>query len=277
MASRLRLPSRPRGPRDEARMTLIEHLDELRSRIIKVGVAFFAVAIVAWFFRPQIFDFLLAPAPSLQGQLNFTSPTEALIADVKLTLYTAFLFTIPVLLYQAWAFVAPAVGEVGRAFTYILIALASSLFLAGVAFGYYIVLPIGVDFLLEWGGDRYNPLIISERYLAFVTRFLLAFGIVFEFPAATYVGARLELVDAPFLRRYRRHAIVINTVLAAALTPGQDPFSMILMAIPMIVMYEISIVIARYVNPTTEVTAHELVRDDENEAEEPETEEPDIG
>src|SRR3712207_1054213 len=130
-------------------MTLIEHLDEFRARIIKVGIAFLAVALVAWFFRPQIFDFLLAPAPSLQGQLNFTSPTEALIADVKLTLYTAFLFTIPILLYQAWAFVAPAVGEMGRAFTYILIALASSLFLAGVAFGYFVVLPIGVDFRSE--------------------------------------------------------------------------------------------------------------------------------
>src|ERR687895_2723130 len=169
MAGRLRLPSRPRGPRDEARMTLIEHLGELRSRIIKIGVAFFAVAVVAWFFRPQIFDFLLAPAPSLEGQLNFTSPTEALIADVKLTLYTAFLFTIPVLLYQAWAFVAPAVGEMGRAFTYVLITLASALFLAGVAFGYFVVLPIGIDFHLGWGSDRYEQIIISERYLAFVT------------------------------------------------------------------------------------------------------------
>jgi sec-independent protein translocase protein TatC len=264
MAGRLRLPPRPRGPRDEARMTLIEHLDEFRSRIIKVGVAFFVVAIVAWFFRAQIFEFLLAPAPSLKGQLNFTAPTEPLITDVKLTLYTAFLFTIPVLLYQAWAFVAPAVGEVGRAFTYILIALASSLFLAGVAFGYFVVLPIGIDFLLGWGGDRYEQIIISERYLAFVTRFLLAFGIVFEFPAATYVGARLELIDAPFLKRYRRHAIVINTILAAALTPGQDPFSMILMAVPMVLMYELSIIIARYVNPVSEVAVHEpTTRDDE--------------
>src|SRR5918992_1742062 len=262
MASRLRLPSRPRGPRDEARMTLIEHLGELRTRIIKVGVAFLVAAVVAWFFRAQIFEFLLAPAPSLGGKLNFTAPTEALITDVKLALYTAFLFTIPVLLYQAWAFVAPAVGEMGRAFTYILIALASSLFLAGVASGSFVALPIGVDFLLEWGGDRYNPLIISERYLAFVTRFLLAFGIVFEFPAATYVGARLELVDAPFLKRYRRHAIVINTVLAAALTPGQDPFSMILMAIPMILMYELSIVIARYVNPIPEGAGDEAAEDE---------------
>ena len=93
--------------------------------------------------------------------------------------------------------------------------------------------------------------------MAFVTRFLLAFGIVFEFPAATYVGAKLELVDAPILKKYRKHAIVANTVLAAALTPGQDPFSMVLMALPMIVMYEVSIVIARYVNPVSEVAIHE--------------------
>lgn len=246
-------------------MTLIEHLGELRSRIIKVGVAFLAVAVVAWFFRPEIFNFLLAPAPSLKGELNVTAPTEALITDVKLTLYTAFLFTIPVLLYQAWAFVAPAVGDMGRTFTYILIALASSLFLAGVAFGYFVVLPLGIDFLLGWGGDRYEQIIVSDKYLAFVTRFLLAFGIVFEFPAATYVGAKLELVDAPFLRRYRRHAIVINFILAAALTPGQDPLSMILMALPMVLMYELSIIIARYVNPVSEVRVHELGSEEDEE------------
>jgi sec-independent protein translocase protein TatC len=248
-------------------MTLIEHLGELRSRIIKVGVAFLAVAVVAWFFRPEIFDFLLAPAPSLKGELNVTAPTEALITDVKLTLYTAFLFTIPVLLYQMWAFIAPAVGDVGRAFTYVLITLASSLFLAGVAFGYFVVLPLGIDFLLGWGGDRYEQIIVSDKYLAFVTRFLLAFGIVFEFPAATYVGAKLELVDAPLLKRYRRHAIVANFILAAALTPGQDPLSMILMAVPMVVMYELSIIIARYVNPVSEVTVHELGTDEDDELE----------
>jgi sec-independent protein translocase protein TatC len=246
-------------------MTLIEHLDEFRSRIIRVAIAFFVVAFVAWFFREQIFEFLLAPAPSLDGQLNVTAVTEQLITDLKLTLYVAFLLTIPVLLYQAWAFVAPAVGDMGRAFTYILITLASSLFLAGVAFGYFVVLPIGIDFLLSWDPDRYETIITSNSYLSFVTRFLLAFGIVFELPAATYVGARLELVDAPFLRNYRRHAVVINAILAAALTPGQDPFSMILMAVPMVVMYEVSILIARYVNPVSEVSAREIVREADGE------------
>ena len=272
MAGRLRSPSRPReprGPRDDARMTLIEHLGELRSRIIKIGVAFFAVAVVAWFFVDEIFNILLEPAgDALNGKLNFTSVTEALFSDVKLALYTAFLFTIPVLLYQGWAFVAPAVGELGRAFTYILITLASSLFLAGVAFGYFVVLPIGTNFLLNWDPDRYEAIITSGNYLSFVTRFLLAFGIVFEFPAATYVGAKLELVDAPFLRRYRRHAIVINTILAAALTPGQDPFSMVLMAVPMVLMYELSIVIARYVNPVPVGTGDEIEDGEDEEYEE---------
>jgi sec-independent protein translocase protein TatC len=253
------------------RMTLIEHLDELRSRIIKVGIAFFGVAIVAWFFRERIFEWLLAPAGgALQGKLNVTGVTEQLFTDMKLALYAGFLLTIPVLLYQVWAFVAPAVGDMGRAFTYTIISMASALFIAGVAFGYFIVLPVGTQFLLGWDTERFDPIITAQSYLPFVTRFLLAFGIVFELPAATYVAAKLELVDAPLLKRYRKHAIIINTVLAAALTPGQDPYSMILMAVPMIAMYEISILIARYVNPTTEVTAHELVRDDE-------AEEPDIG
>ena len=255
-------------------MTLIEHLGELRSRIIKVAIAFFLASIVAFIFVDWIFEFMLAPAPQLKGKLFVTGVTEPLITDIKLALFTALLVTIPIILYQVWAFVAPAVGDMGRAFTYILITMASSLFLAGVVFGYYVVLPIGLKFLFAYGGERYSEIISGEKYLPFVTRFLLAFGIVFEFPAATYVGAKLELVDAPLLKKYRKHAIVINTVLAAALTPGQDPFSMILMAVPMIVMYEVSIIIARYVNPTTEVAAHELARnseeDDEGEGSEPE-------
>ena len=273
MAGRLRLPSRPRGPRDEARMTLIEHLGELRSRIIKVGVAFFVAAVVAWFFRVRIFGWLLAPAgDALSGKLSVTSVTEQLFTDMKLALYVGFLLTIPVLLYQAWAFVAPAVGDLGRVFTYTIITLASALFLAGVAFGYFIVLPIGTQFLLNWAPDRYNTIITSQFYLQFTTRFLLAFGIVFELPAATYVAAKLELVDAPFLKRYRRHAIVLNFIVAAALTPGQDPYSMVLMAAPMVVMYELSIIIARYVNPVSEVTVRELGSEEEEDEEHEEVE-----
>lgn len=239
-------------------MSLIEHLGELRSRIIKVAIVFFVAAIVAWFFRAQIFDIILAPAgDALGNKLYATSVAEALLNDIKLTLYTAFLVTIPILLYQIWAFIAPAVGDVGRVFTYILIGMASALFLAGVAFGYFVVLPVSLNLLLNWGDGRYENITTSAYYLSFNSRFLLAFGIVFELPAATYVAAKLELVDAKLLRHYRRHAIVANTVLAAVLTPTPDIFTMLLMAVPMLLMYELSILIARYVNPTPEVAVHE--------------------
>jgi sec-independent protein translocase protein TatC len=244
MSGRLRLPTRPR---DEARMTLIEHLEELRSRIFRVGIAFIVVAVVAGFFVDDIFYWLLEP--SGLSDLNFMGPAQALLTDIKLVLFSAFLLTLPILFYQAWMFVAPAVGEMGRVTTYIVVTLSSALFLVGVAFGYYVVLPIGLQFLLGYAPDRYNEVITADFYLPFVTRFLLAFGIVFELPAAAYVGAKLGLVTAPLLRRYRRHALVVNAILAAALTPGQDPFSMILMAVPMVLMYEASILIARYVNP----------------------------
>lgn len=272
MASRLRSPARVR---DEARMTLIEHLGELRSRIIKIAAVFVLAAIVTWFFRERLFYFLLAPAgDEFQNQtLVVTAVGEQFISDMKLALWSAFVLAIPVLLYQAWAFVAPAVGDMGRVTTYIVITLASSLFLAGIAFGYYFVLPAGLQFLLFWDSDRYETMITPTYYLSFTTRFLLACGIVFELPAATYVCAKLGLIDANLLKKYRKHAVVGNTILAAAITPSPDPFTMIMLAVPLVAMYELSIVIARYVNPTTEVTAHELARTDEAD-EEPEDYEP---
>ena len=271
MAGRLKMPLRSR---EDARMTLIEHLGELRSRIIKIAAIFVIAAIVTWFFRERLFFFLLEPAgEQFQGsRLYVTSVGEQFVSDMKLALWAAFVVTIPVLLYQAWAFVAPAVGDMGRVTTYILITLASSLFLAGIAFGYYFVLPTGLGFLLNWDTDRYETIITPSFYLAFTTRFLLACGLVFELPAATYVCARLGLIDANLLKKYRKHAIVGNTILAAAITPSPDPFTMVMLAVPLVVMYEFSIVIARYVNPTTEVTAHELARTEEDDEEEIEPE-----
>lgn len=273
MASRLRTPARAR---DDARMTLIEHLGELRSRIIKVAIVFVLAAIVAWFFRERLFYFLLDPAgDEFQGQkLVVTAVGEQFVSDMKLALWAAFVLAIPVLLYQAWAFVAPAVGDMGRVTTYIVITLASSLFLAGIAFGYYFVLPAGLQFLLFWDNSRYETMITPTYYLSFTTRFLLACGLVFELPAATYVCAKLGLIDANLLKKYRKHAIVGNTILAAAITPSPDPFTMIMLAVPLVIMYELSIVIARYINPTTEVTAHELARDDDAD-DEPEDEDQD--
>ncbi|WP_053057793.1 twin-arginine translocase subunit TatC [Rubrobacter aplysinae] len=271
MANRLSPPQAEERARYEARMTIIEHLDELRSRLFKILLALVVATVVAAVFRPQLFNFLVEPAvsrdllnPGAGGDLIITGVTEAFFTDVKLVIYAAFVFTVPVLIYQLWAFVAPAVGDMGKVFTYILIALSSSLFLAGMVFAYFVVLPFALNFLLTFGGPRYETFIQGQAYLSFVTRFMLAFGISFELPAATYIGARLGLIDAPMLRKYRRHAIVVNAVLAAMLTPA-DPMSMILMAVPLIGLYEVSIVIARYVNPSSTRVAPDFGNDpDEN-------------
>lgn len=236
------------GQRDELQMSLVEHLDELRSRIIRIAIAFILVAIVAWFFREQVFDWLMAPAEVLGGELFFTGVTTPIVTDVKITLYVGLMITLPWALYQGWAFVAPAVGTGGRLFTYTLTALSSLLFLGGAAFGYYLVMPLAMDFLIDWGGDRFEQIITADTYLSFVTRFLLAFGVAFEVPAATYVGAKLGLINAPGLRKYRRHALMVNLVLAALITPA-DPFSLVMLAVPLILLYEVSIFIARAVNP----------------------------
>ena len=252
-------------------MTLIEHLDELRSRIIKVGIAFLGVSIVAWFFRERIFEWLLAPAgDALKGKLNVTGVTEQLFTDMKLALYVGFLLTIPILLYQLWAFIAPAVGDMGRVFTYTIISLASALFLAGVAFGYFVVLPIGTQFLLNWDTNRFEPIITAQSYLPFVTQ--VPPGLRHSLRAA---GGDLRGREAGARRRPAAQAVQEarhNRERRPRRRPhaGQDPYSMVLMAVPMIVMYELSIIIARYVNPTTEVTAHELARDEDEESEDDE-------
>ncbi len=260
-------------------MTLIEHLDELRSRIIKVAMAFFMVAIVALHLYPGA-DLRVssgARGTHLSGKLIVTWVTEQLFTDMKLALYVGPFADHPDTSLPGVGFCSPCGRGHGPGVHVHLITLASCCFWPGLPSDTTSSCLSDSTSCSPTGATGTVRSSAPSSYLQFMTRFLLAFGIVFEFPAATYVAAKMELVDAPLLKKYRKHAIILNTVLAAALTPGQDPFSMILMAVPMIVMYEISILIARYVNPTTEVTAHELVRDDENEAEEREADEPEIG
>ncbi|MGI8649083.1 MAG: twin-arginine translocase subunit TatC [Rubrobacter sp.] len=257
-------------PQDEANMSLLEHLDELRSRIIKIALVFIVGAIFGWIFKGYVFDFLLAPAPQTMDEtLQFTSITDPLFTDVKLALYTALMITLPVIFYQGWAFVAPAVGEMGRLFTYTLITMASLLFVGGVAFGYYAVLPIGLNFLIGWDPSRFSEIITANSYLQFTTRFLLAFGVAFEVPAATFVGAKLGLVNAEVMRKYRRHAIMVNAIIAAFITPA-DPFSMIMLAVPLVLLYEVSIFIAAHVNPAVEETLPDALADEDEEDDEEE-------
>ncbi len=171
------------------------------------------------------------------------------MVSLKVWVVASLLMTSPFLIWQLWAFVGPAFTSSEKRYFYPVVAATSVLFLGGVAFGYFFVLPKGLTFLLNFGGDTFNVQNRATEYFTFVALFVLAFGLIFEMPVVLVLLAKVGVISDRFLRKNRRYAIVIMALFAALLTPGQDAFSMIAMLIPMLILYEVSIPIARIVQP----------------------------
>jgi sec-independent protein translocase protein TatC len=229
----------------EERLSVVEHLDELRNRLIVSIGALVVAMIVAYIFHQELLDALVWPLPDDQSTKLLTlSPQEPFMAVLKVSFWAAILASLPVWLYQVYAFVIPAVADVPRRRALALVAGVSSLFLAGVAFGYFVVLPVALRFLLGFGGNAFDTQLRAGEYFGFATTMLLASGLLFEVPIAMLALARMGVVTADLFRRNRRIAIVI-IALIAALLPGGDPFSMVLLMLPQIVLYELGIVLAR--------------------------------
>jgi sec-independent protein translocase protein TatC len=167
---------------------------------------------------------------------------------LKGSIYFGLLLALPVLLWQLWAFIMPALyeNEKRKVLPYVLF--TTVLFAAGVLFGYYVVLPIGLKFLVGYGGPIFNQQQRAGEYISFVTLFLLAFGVVFEMPAVIVLLASADLVGHRRLRSSRKYAIVVIAFAAMVLTPSQDPVSMLLMMAPLILLYELGIVLARIID-----------------------------
>lgn len=226
-------------------MSLVEHLEELRKRII-ISVAAIAAGMIGCFvFKGPLLELLIAP---LGGKELITlSPTESFMTVFKVAAYGGLIIAAPVIIYQIWAFVAPGLKSRERRAVVLATAVTSVLFLGGVVFAWYLVLPRGLDFLLNYEAEVFNQQIQASRYFSFVAMFLLGFGLVFEIPAMIVTLAWLGLVDARTLSKKRKYAIVIGAVVSAVLTPGQDFFSMIAMFVPFLVLYEVSIVFAKLI------------------------------
>lgn len=230
----------------EERMSVVEHLDELRNRLIVSLLALVVAFIAAYAFHEQLIDLLKEPLPArLQEEGLITlSPTEPFFTTLKVCFWTAIIVAVPVWLYQLYAFVVPAVQDQSRRRMLVIVAGASSLFLAGVAFGYYVVLPVALDFLLNFGDDTFLTQVRAGEYFGFVTTLLLGSGLMFEVPVAMLALARIGVASADLYLRQWRVAIVLIALLAAIL-PGGDPFSMMLLMIPQILLYGLGIVLAR--------------------------------
>ncbi|HWH13575.1 MAG TPA: twin-arginine translocase subunit TatC [Miltoncostaeaceae bacterium] len=241
--ARFRAPLGLRTVTADERLTVVEHLDELRRRLIASAVALVLAFVAAYLLRNEIIGFLKAPLPTENGEesaLITLSPTEPFFTVLKVSLWSAILAALPIWLYHVYAFVIPAIGAQSRRVMLTVVAAVSALFAAGVAFGYFVVLPVALRFLLNFGDDLFVSQVRAGEYFGFVTAMLLASGLLFEVPVAMVAFARLGVASADLYRRNWRLAIVVIAALAAIL-PGGDPFSMFLLMIPQVLLYALGI------------------------------------
>ena len=226
----------------EDELSLVEHLDELRTRLITVGSIFVIVMAVAFWQNHRVLDFINAPLP--EGKMPATfGVSEAFMSTLTVTMYAALIVTMPVIVYNVYAFVIPAFSDEERRVAKPLLFLTPALFLAGTVFGYYLVLPAAVHFLLNFNDDQFNVLVRAREYYSFFGLTVLSMGVLFELPLAILIAAKLGVVTPRQLRENRRYAYVAIAV-AAMLLPGTDPVSMIIEMVPLLILYEFSILLA---------------------------------
>ncbi len=257
---------------DDGTMTLIEHLRELRNRVIKGVLAILAATIASFFFYHQLFDLLtdpfrtvvkdLARDEGLDARLTLTGVADAFTLQLKTCLVAGIVIASPIWLYQIWAFIVPGLHPRERRWTRVFAAIAGPLFLFGVAVGYY-VLPKGLAILLDFTPADVSNLIEVSRYLSFILRMLLVFGVAFEIPLFVVLLNLAGVVSGRALGRARAWIIVGTFVFAAVATPSTDPISMLFLAVPMTVLFMISEVIARVMDRRRGVHDYEAWDDDE--------------
>jgi sec-independent protein translocase protein TatC len=245
----------------EDRLTLLEHLDELRKRLFLCLIAAVIGVLVAAVFNDFMFEVLLHPlraVPNLpESATNITtfSPAEPFMVSLKVWVVGGLILAAPVLIYQLWAFLAPAFTANEKKYFYPVVIATTVLFFCGLALAYFVVLPKGLDFLLTFSAGFFNVQLRAQEYFTFMALFILAFGVVFELPVVLVLLAKVGVIDDKFLKKNRRWAVVAMAFAAAVITPSQDAFSMLAMFVPLYVLYEVSIVIARFVQPKREATA----------------------
>lgn len=228
----------------DRQMTLVEHLEELRLHILISLAAITIGACVAFWKIKPIVAYLAKPA----GHLVFLSPTEAFMAYFKLAFFVGLFLASPVILFQIWSFVSSAFNEKERNTFLFFPPFSVILFICGAAFAFFIVIPLALKFLINFAGPEVLPVISISEYLSFITILTLIFGVVFELPIVIIVLSKLGVVTPAALSRNRKWAILIIFITAAVLTPTPDAFTQVLMAVPLILLYEISIWMSRLVN-----------------------------
>ena len=232
---------------DEKKLPLTSHLQELRKRLILSFIAIGVGFALCYALADSLFNILAAPLLKMMpagGSLIFTSVAEAFFTYMKVAFIAGLMLSSPFVLFQIWAFVAPGLYRNEKRYVIPFVLAGSCFFAFGILFGYYVAIPVGFKFLLGYATDLIKPMPSMKEYLSFSIKFLLAFGIVFEFPVVLVLLARIGVVRAETLAKKRKYAILLIFIFAAVMTPP-DLISQVLMALPLIGLYELSILLSR--------------------------------
>jgi sec-independent protein translocase protein TatC len=231
-------------------MSLMEHLEELRKRIINSAIFLVCGMVIGWIFRVRLYEIIKRPLDNLHLELYFNHPTDALNLYLKTALVGGAIIASPFILYQLWLFISPGMYTNEKKYVWPFMTATVGLFLCGAFFGYHYVLENAVRVLVFDFGKGLHPLLTIDEYTGFFLSIILGLGICFELPILIFFLAFFGIVDAKFLLRHFRYAILIIFIVAACICPMQDPFSMCLFASPMLFLYFFGVAIAWWVHPS---------------------------
>ncbi len=232
-------------PKEE--MSFLEHLGEMRNRIIYSLIGVMVGCAISAYFVNDLMDYiLLRPASSANMDLQNLKPFGQPFLFFKVILVSGFIIAFPFVLYQLWKFIAPGLYKKETGWAKKITFFTSLCFMSGVAFAYFVMIPSMLGFAASFGSDKIKNIIDINEYFSFVIMILLAAGILFEMPMISYVLSRVGMLTPKFMRKYRRHSIVAILILAAVLTPTPDPVSQLIFASPLFFLYELSIIISKF-------------------------------
>jgi sec-independent protein translocase protein TatC len=231
-------------------MSLMEHLDELRTRIIRAVIYLLCGFVVAYIFHERLYGFVQAPLDQLKIPLNFTHPTDGLNLYLKTSLVAGAIMASPFILYQVWLFISPGMYSNEKKYVWPFMSATIGLFLTGAWFGYRWVLPGAIKVLVLDFGKRFHPILTIEDYTGLFMAVILGLGICFELPILIFFLSLFGIVDARFLLKHFRYAVLIIFLIAAIICPSPEPTAMCLFALPMLALYFLGVGVAFFVHPS---------------------------
>ena len=225
---------------EEKGMGFLDHLEELRGRIIKSLISIILFSIVAYVFSERVLEFITDPIP----EVYFMAPTEAFSTRIKISLIAGIIISVPVIFYHVWKFIAPGLFQKEIRMVVPFVLASTIFFLIGAVFCFFMVVPLSIKFLLGFGTEKLKPMIQIRDYVSFVSYLILAFGAVFELPVISYFLGKIGVIGPQTLRKGRKYAVTAILILAAVITPP-DIFSQFMLAGPLYFLYEVSIIVVK--------------------------------